>query len=162
MSYKINSLEQLNSINYDSFSKLEKISFELDRGEFVNDAASKEYGSIVKKINEELGECGCTWDWGSFFEVATFGTGMSVLVDQFAAAGSSSMYSSMYIGVVGAISVISALSGIKRGKRRAKKQGYELFSELRNRINQAYESSRNGRVYQSPPPALKTIEEELR
>ena len=158
MSYKINSSEQLNSINYDSFSKLEKISFELGQGEFVNDAASKEYASIVKKINKELEECGCTWGWGSFFGTAASGTGISVLVDQFVAAGSSSMY----VGVVGAVSVISALSGIKIGKRRAKKQGYELFSELRNRINQAYESSRNGRVYQSPPPALKTIEEELR
>lgn len=152
MSYIIKSLEQLNSIHYDSFSRLEKISFELDQGEFVNDKASKEYESILDKINKELDGSNDLWKDSYFWGIAASGTVIGTITNHLLSV------SLLYLSIVGTISIISGVYVTEISRQRAKKAGYNLFSELRNRINLAYEQSHKEYAYRTNPPTLETIE----
>lgn len=149
MTYVIKSLDELNDVDFERFSGLEKISFDLPEGMHVNSSATDKVDSILKQVNEELGECGCTWGLGSVFGSVPLSGGLSAVVVQYA----DLPWYAYAIGIFGSL-VIGGAGGIHVGKQRARKRGYRMFSELRDMINDAYGQRGEG-AYRRNLPILQ-------
>ena len=129
MDQQIKTLEKLNEIGYNQFSRLESISLEFEYGELINESSNKLLNEMLAERNNGLSEsAGMFWYGAGFLTMGAIPELIQNLVPN------TPYFPSTPIIVFGALLLTASPIAVKLTKEKY----YKLFCKIRKNINESY------------------------